>query len=157
MLISDEELNMDDYLVFNKDEDDLEVYENESVEVENNTDSGFTKFLEEVTKKFESENGKDQNCTEGLFDFCSKYENDILGIVNSMKQFFANNSPFGGDDSKSKEFDPNISVDEDYVRVKRKVSTVDEDIPAKRSHVEDELHSVISATVETNSISSQKE
>ncbi|KRT83744.1 hypothetical protein AMK59_4501 [Oryctes borbonicus] len=123
----DDNTNVDEFLVFNKDEEsELELFEDES---ENATDSEFTSFLSELAKKYESL-PMDKNCSEvhdgqgSLGEFCRKYEEDIKKVISSMKEYLEK------DPGKEKAFiEPDISDDEEFTSIK-------EEPPLKRIKVD---------------------
>lgn len=114
----DDNGNVDEFLVFNKEEEsELELFEEES---ENATDNEFTSFLSELAKKYENL-PMDKNCSElqdgqgNLGEFCQKYEEDIKKVINSMKEYLEN------DLGREKSFiEPEISDDEEFISIKEK-------------------------------------
>lgn len=115
----DETLNMEDYLVFNKDDEtELENFDEEINETENNTEHSFAKFLDELTKKTELL-GPENNCSgvkDGhLLDFCKEYEGDIKTVINNMKELLEKDGSYM---NEKKFIEPDISDDEDILRIK---------------------------------------
>lgn len=156
---------MDDFLVFNKDEEtELENFDEDANENENGTaDNTFVKFLDELTKKSENLRN-DKNCSdvkEGhMLDFCKKYEGDIKTVINNMKELLEKDGTF----VKEKKFvEPDISDDEDMMFLdsnnepppikKRKFNHLEndhiKDLPVFHEYNLKVTEDVISATVET--------
>lgn len=145
---------MEEYLVFNKeDETELENFDEEITENENNT--SFAKFLDELTKKTDLLSGGN-NCSDmkdgHLLDFCKKYEGDIKTVINNMKELLEKDVSYG---NEKKFIEPNISDDEgsEPPNKKSKFSTVEtvntKDLPIFHEYNSKIVNEVISATVET--------
>lgn len=135
-----EEEITNEYILFNDEEPELEALNDEIFETKNMSESfGFTKFFEELTKKFEGKDGLDQNCTGGgLLDFCNKYGTEIM---NAVKDFWQKDPPTAKGGVQEKKFiEPDISDDEDSAAIatgmKRKALFVVEDGPAAKKRFE---------------------
>lgn len=123
----DDNVNVDEFLVFHKDEEsELELFEDES---ENATDNEFTSFLSELAKKYEKL-PVDKNCSElhdgrgNIGEFCQKYEDEIKKVMNSMKEYLE-----GGSRKEKVFIEPEISDDEEFTSIK-------EEPPSKRIKID---------------------
>lgn len=162
----DETLNMDDYLVFNKDDEtELENFDDNVNEIENNTENAFVKFLNELSKKTELLS-PETNCSdvkdEHLLEFCKRYEGDIKTVINNMKELLEKDGSYI---NEKKFIEPDISDDEDSFGMKTnydepptkklRINNVDginaKDLPIFHEYNSKLVDDVISATVETKS------
>ncbi|XP_022900774.1 uncharacterized protein [Onthophagus taurus] len=128
---NEEDVNMDEFLVFNKD-DEVEIDNFVEDESENATENDFNNFLSELTKRYanlpQEKNCSEMNINGNMAEFCRKYDGEIKSVIHSMKEFLEGEAV-----PKQKGFiEPDISDDdEDYGKdINRNL--IKEEPPSKR-------------------------
>lgn len=156
---------MEDYLVFNKDDEtELENFDDNVNEIENNTEHTFAKFLNELSKKT-ALLPPETNCSDvkddHLLEFCKRYEGDIKAVINNMKGLLEKDGSFI---NEKKFIEPDISDDEDSFGIKTyeeppnkklRINNIEgiktKDLPIFHEYNSKLVEDVISATVEAKS------
>jgi len=135
----DEEQNLDEFLVFNKDESETRFEEEEK----DNGTNAFVKYLGELSMKYE--NLIKTNCTEilqggSLQEFCRRHEDDFKMVMQNLKSLMENNE---NKVEEKKFIEPDISDDEGSIAIVKHRNAYlldDDDPPTKKVRVSSDIY-----------------
>lgn len=113
----EDQVNMDEFIVFNKEEAEARFEEIAAAEEKDNGTAAFVKYLGDLSAKYESIIRS--NCTEilqggSLQDFCKRHEDEFKQALQDLRLFLDRNKGVtGGGGDVRKFIEPDISDDEE--------------------------------------------
>lgn len=147
----DDALNMDEFLLFNKDGDEYgSVIETEEEDVNKTEKAALVKLLTEISQKYNIPADK-IDCSEKLGgidklgEYCSKYEKEIKMIMENVKELFASDGGNSKIDYGVVDGNGFIEPDiDDYVAVRKRAFVGEDEFEVKKVKLDE---GVVSGTV----------
>ncbi|CAH0562360.1 unnamed protein product [Brassicogethes aeneus] len=144
-IAEDENINMEEFLLFKDEDNEFEAKFGEDViDIDNATEKEVSKFLEEMGKKYEGASEKNSSEKMSMFN---KVVETVKNFLDKDKSLFGKSSDYGGSFSNKQGFiEPEI---DDYA--------VKEEPPSKRIKLNSDASNVVTVHANYNTITDTKD